>query len=170
MNNPTTAERIRYAWGESSLGHFIAAASDKGLVAFEFADRTDAAVDKLRMRFPLAAVVDGAADMAPTVATLSHLVDYPDEASDIPLDLRGSDYEKRVWDLLREIPAGTTASYGDIAARMGTRDAREVTAAIAANGIAILVPCHRVVKKDGSLSGFRWGTKRKRALLDRERP
>lgn len=169
MNDSTTAERIRYAWGESSLGNFVAAASDKGLVAFEFADRSAAAADSLQARFPLATVVEDAAGMAPTVAALSHLVDHPGDAPGIPLDLRGSDYERRVWNLLREIPAGTTVSYGEIAARMGTRDARDVTAAIAVNGIAILVPCHRVIKKDGSLSGFRWGSRRKRALLDRER-
>jgi AraC family transcriptional regulator of adaptative response/methylated-DNA-[protein]-cysteine methyltransferase len=160
---------IRYACGESSLGDFIAASSRDGLVAFEFADR-GGALGKLRERFPQSVLSEDVAGMADTVAALSRLVDHPYESSDLPLDLRGSDYEKRVWSLLREIPAGTTASYGDIAARTGTRDARDVTTAIAANGIAILVPCHRVVKKDGSLSGYRWGARRKRALLDRERP
>jgi len=86
----------------------------------------------------------------------------------IELDMRGSDFQKRVWNLLRAIPAGTTVSYGDIAARMGTRDAREVASAIASNRIAILVPCHRVIKKDGSISGYRWGVGRKRVLLERE--
>lgn len=159
---------IRYAWGESSLGDFIAALSRGGLVAFEFADR-GSALDRLRERLPQAALREDTAGLGATVAALSRLVDHPDEATDIPLDPRGSDYEKRVWTLLREIPAGTTVSYGDIAAKMGTRDARDVTTAIAANGIAILVPCHRVLKKDGSLSGYRWGARRKRALLERER-
>ncbi|MBN9089354.1 MAG: methylated-DNA--[protein]-cysteine S-methyltransferase [Reyranella sp.] len=162
------SDDIRYAWGESTLGAFIAAQSMDGLVAFEFADR-GSPLDRLRERLPQSTLREDAAGLAAIVAALSRLVDRPDEASDIALDPRGSDYEKRVWSLLREIPAGTTVSYGEIAARMGTRDARDVTAAIAANGIAILVPCHRVLKKDGSLSGYRWGARRKRALLERER-
>jgi AraC family transcriptional regulator of adaptative response/methylated-DNA-[protein]-cysteine methyltransferase len=162
------SDDIHYAWGESSLGDFIAAQSPDGLVAFEFAER-GAALERLRERFPSSVLSEGADGMAATVTALARLVDHPDEAADIPLDPRGSDYEKRVWSLLREIPAGTTTSYGEIASRMGTRDARDVTAAIAANGIAILVPCHRVLKKDGALSGYRWGARRKRALLDRER-
>jgi AraC family transcriptional regulator of adaptative response/methylated-DNA-[protein]-cysteine methyltransferase len=100
---------------------------------------------------------------------LAHIVDHPHEQSDIPLDLRGSDFQKRVWSLLRTVPAGSTITYGDLAAQLGTRDAREVGEALAANRIAILVPCHRVIKKDGSISGYRWGVRRKRALLGRER-
>jgi len=87
----------------------------------------------------------------------------------IVLDMRGSDYQKQVWSMLREIPAGETTNYGSLAAKLGTRDAREVTEAIGSNAIAILVPCHRVIKKDGSTSGYRWGVRRKRALLERER-
>ena len=162
------SDDIRYAWGESSLGDFIAAQSQDGLVAFEFGDR-GAALDRLRQRFPQSALSEDANGMADAIAALSRLVDHPREGADIALDLRGSDYEKQVWNLLREIPAGTTTSYGEIAGRMGTRDARDVTAAIAANGIAILVPCHRVLRKDGSLSGYRWGARRKGALLERER-
>jgi AraC family transcriptional regulator of adaptative response/methylated-DNA-[protein]-cysteine methyltransferase len=169
MNDPVTSDTIRFAWGGSSLGDFIAASSDDGLVAFEFVDRSGGTLDKLRQRFPLSVVVEDIAGMSRTVTALSRQVDHPHETSGIALDLRGSDYEKRVWSLLREIPAGTTVGYGDIAAKMGTRDARDVTTAVAANGIAILVPCHRVVRKDGSLSGYRWGPQRKRALLDRER-
>jgi AraC family transcriptional regulator of adaptative response/methylated-DNA-[protein]-cysteine methyltransferase len=161
-------DTIRYAWGESTLGDFIAAQGTDGLVAFEFANR-DRALDRLRERFPQSDLSEDTTGLAPTIAALARLVDHPSEAADIAIDLRGSDYDKRVWTLLQEIPAGTTVSYGDIAAKMGTRDARDVTTAIAANGIAILVPCHRVLKKDGSLSGYRWGSRRKRALLDRER-
>jgi AraC family transcriptional regulator of adaptative response/methylated-DNA-[protein]-cysteine methyltransferase len=87
----------------------------------------------------------------------------------IALDPRGDDYQKTVWSIVQEIPAGETTTYGALAAKLGSRDARDVTAAIAANAIALLIPCHRVVKKDGSLSGYRWGTKRKRTLLERER-
>jgi AraC family transcriptional regulator of adaptative response/methylated-DNA-[protein]-cysteine methyltransferase len=161
---------IRYAWGKSSLGDFIAAMSDRGLVAFEFARRGRDAVSALQERFPNVVIAEDAAGLAHTVAALARVVDHPDQDPGIPLDIRGSDYEKRVWEILRETPAGTTTSYGAIAAKMGApRDARDATAAIAANTLAILIPCHRVVKKDGSLSGYRWGQKRKRELLARER-
>jgi AraC family transcriptional regulator of adaptative response/methylated-DNA-[protein]-cysteine methyltransferase len=169
MSDLSSFEYIRYAWGTSSLGEFISAWGDDGLVAFEFADRDSKALENLRNSFPMSAVVEDIAGLALENAKLAHLVDHPGEDPGIPIDLRGTEFEKRVWGLLREIPAGTTVSYGDIAAKMGTRDAREVTAAIASNHIAILVPCHRVIKKDGSLSGYRWGVTRKRALLDRER-
>jgi AraC family transcriptional regulator, regulatory protein of adaptative response / methylated-DNA-[protein]-cysteine methyltransferase len=165
----TLSDNIRYAWGKSSLGDFISAWSDQGLVVFEFADHGGSALETLRNAFPSAAVAEDVAGLASATAKLAQLVDHPGEDPGIALDLRGSEYEKRVWSLLREIPAGKTVSYGDIAARLGTRDARDVTTAIAANHIAILIPCHRVVKKDGSLSGYRWGAKRKRTLLERER-
>lgn len=161
---------LLYAWGKSSLGDFIAAKSSHGLVAFEFATPGGYAVEKLQERFPNTVITEHPVEMAETIAALARLVDHPDEDPGIPLDLRGTDYQKKVWDILRDIPVGTTTNYGAIAAEMGTpRDARDVTAAIAANTLAILVPCHRVVKKDGSLSGYRWGAKRKRELLDRER-
>jgi len=160
---------IRYAHGQSSLGDFIIAQSERGLVAFEFTRVGIDTVATLRQRFPDASMVQDAESLAATVAALARVVDEPDHDPALPLDLRGSDYETKVWALLREISAGSTVSYGEIAARMGTpRDARDATAAIAANPIAILVPCHRVVKKDGSLSGYRWGQKRKRELLARE--
>lgn len=158
-----------YAWGKSSLGDFIAVESNRGLVAFEFAEPEDNVLDKLQARLPDAALTEHPAAMAETIAALARVVDHPSEDPGIPLDIRGTDYEKKVWDLLRQIPPGTTTSYGTIAAQMGTRDARDVTTAIAANTLAILIPCHRVVKKDGSLSGYRWGSKRKRTLLARER-
>lgn len=161
-------ERIRYAWGHSSLGDFVVAASDVGLVAFEFASQGHEAVDALRAHFPDTMIEQDETGLADTVAKLSELVDHPDRDPAIPLDIRGTAYQRQVWSILREIPAGTTTNYGAIAAKMGTRDPRDVTEAIASNTIAILIPCHRVVKKDGSLSGYRWGFKRKRELLARE--
>ncbi|MEI5678654.1 MULTISPECIES: methylated-DNA--[protein]-cysteine S-methyltransferase [unclassified Mesorhizobium] len=158
---------IRYAWGQSSLGDFIAARSERGLVMFEFSDRRAASLDALRERFADADLVEDW--LADTVTKLADLIDHPEQDIDLPLDLRGSDYEQRVWEALRAIPAGKTTSYGDIAAKLSNpREAREVAEACAANTVAILVPCHRVVKKDGSLSGYRWGFQRKRALLSRE--
>jgi AraC family transcriptional regulator of adaptative response/methylated-DNA-[protein]-cysteine methyltransferase len=163
------SETIRYARGQSSLGPFIAACSDRGLVAFEFADPAAASPDVLRTRFPAAQIVEDVAAMAATVERLATVVEHPERDPGLALDLRGTEYEMRVWNALREIPAGRTATYGDIAARLGAlRETREVGEACAANTIAILVPCHRVVKKDGALAGYRWGYKRKRALLARE--
>ncbi len=162
-------ERIRYAWGQSSLGNFVAAMSGRGLVAFEFTNRGDKAVDAIRARFPDAKVELDDAGLSELVEKLADVAEHPDHDPGIALDIRGPEYEQKVWDIVRGIPAGTTTNYGAIAARVGTpRDARDVTAAIASNTIATLIPCHRVVKKDGSLSGYRWGSKRKRELLQRE--
>jgi AraC family transcriptional regulator of adaptative response/methylated-DNA-[protein]-cysteine methyltransferase len=162
-------EQIRYAWGHSSLGDFIAAVSARGLVAFEFADHRSAGLEALGVRLAGAALEEDQTGLSNLLDKLENLVDRPDTDPGIKLDPRGSDYQKLVWSLLREIPVGETTNYGALAAKLGTRDARDVTEAIASNAIAILIPCHRVVKKDGSLSGYRWGFKRKRALLDRER-
>lgn len=163
------SERIRYAWGESSLGDFMVATSEEGVVAFEFAQGGAAALDALRARFPGAELESDEPGLAELVEKLAAAIERPDLDPCIPLDFRGSDYQKQVWTILRGIPAGQTTTYGAIAAAMGSpRDARDVTDAIASNPIAILVPCHRVVKKDGSMSGYRWGPKRKRMLLARE--
>ncbi len=161
-------EHTRYAWGASSLGDFFAAQSDAGLVAFEFGDRGLAVPSALQSRFPETQIAYDANGLADMVKKLSWLIDHPDQDPGIALDMRGSAYQQQVWTLLREIPAGETTSYGALAAKLGTRDARDVTEAIGSNAIAILVPCHRVVKKDGSISGYRWGVRRKRILLERE--
>jgi AraC family transcriptional regulator, regulatory protein of adaptative response / methylated-DNA-[protein]-cysteine methyltransferase len=161
-------EQIRYAWGKSSLGDFIAAVSDVGLLAFEFGETRKAMLSALESRLPDASIVNDQDALAGTVAELKRIVDHPGEDSGIVLDIRGSDYQKHVWTMLREIPRGETTSYGALAAKLGTRDARDVTEAIGSNTIAILIPCHRVIKKDGSISGCRWGVRRKRSLLERE--
>ncbi|HLI12210.1 MAG TPA: methylated-DNA--[protein]-cysteine S-methyltransferase [Alphaproteobacteria bacterium] len=163
------SEHIRYAWGESSLGDFIAAASDRGLVAFEFAGAHAPALKALRERFPDAILDEDEGGLASMTKALAALIEHPERRPELALDMRGSAYEKRVWAALREIPAGRTITYGEIAEKLGApREAREVAEACAANAIAILIPCHRVVKKDGSLAGYRWGFQRKRALLARE--
>jgi AraC family transcriptional regulator, regulatory protein of adaptative response / methylated-DNA-[protein]-cysteine methyltransferase len=161
-------EHIRYAFGQSSLGEFIAGRSERGLVVFEFSDGQGKSIERLKARFPDAMVVEDRVALQDTLALLSDTVDHPERQPDIPLDPRGSDFEMRVWEILRRIPAGETTYYGAVAAELGTRDARETTEAIASNPIAILIPCHRVIKKDGSLSGYRAGVRRKRALLSRE--
>lgn len=163
------SEQITYAWGASSLGEFIAAASRSGLVAFEFADDRERALATIRQRLPHAIIREDSRELAGLIGSLSRAIDDPRTDPAIPLDPRGGDYEREVWRMLRDIPAGETTTYGALAAKLGTRDARDVTAAIAANGIAILIPCHRVIRKDGSLAGYRWGYRRKRMLLERER-
>jgi AraC family transcriptional regulator of adaptative response/methylated-DNA-[protein]-cysteine methyltransferase len=161
-------EHIRYAFGQSSLGEFIAARSEQGLVVFEFSDQQSRRVEQLRARFPDAVVKEDREALNDTLALLSDIVDHPERPCLVPLDIRGTDFQRRVWEILRRIPAGETTNYGAVAAELGARDARDATEAIASNPIAILIPCHRVIKKDGSLSGYRGGVKRKRALLSRE--
>lgn len=156
---------IRYAFGDSSLGPFVAALSERGLAFVAF----DAGLAELEARFPDAEIGEDQAALGETIGKLVAVIDHPESDADLPLDLQGSDFECRVWNVLREIPAGTTTTYGEIAARLGLpRQAREVGEACAANRLAVVVPCHRVVKKDGSISGYRWGVRRKRKLLERE--
>ena len=125
--------------------------------------------DALRVRFPEADVIDSQEGLSDFLERVNRAIEEPGFDPAVPLDLRGTPYEVEVWSMLRAIPVGETTNYGALAARLGTRDARDVTEAIACNPIAVLVPCHRVIKKDGSISGYRWGVKRKRELLARER-
>ncbi len=162
------SEIIRFAWGTSSLGNFIVAMSEKGLVALEFNSHHAAMEDALRVRFPDAEVIDGQTNLTDVLEKVVRAIEKPGFYPGLPLDFRGTPYEVKVWKMLQAIPAGVTTNYGALAAALGTRDARNVTEAIANNPIAVLVPCHRVIKKDGSISGYRWGVKRKRALLARE--
>ncbi|MGE7469822.1 methylated-DNA--[protein]-cysteine S-methyltransferase [Bosea sp. NPDC003192] len=161
-------EIIRFAWGISSLGDFMVAISDKGIVAVEFSSDHAAIESALEARFPDAVLEHSQEGLTEVATTVAGVIDDPASVCDLPLDLRGTAYEVKVWQMLREIPTGQTTSYGALAARLGTRDSRDVTQAIANNAVAILVPCHRVIKKDGSISGYRWGVRRKRALLARE--
>jgi|SRR5690242_19252954 AraC family transcriptional regulator, regulatory protein of adaptative response / methylated-DNA-[protein]-cysteine methyltransferase len=161
-------EIIRFAWGSSSLGDFIVAMSYKGLVAVEFGSCRFAMEDALRSRFPTAGLVLSQDDLTEVLQRVERAIEEPNFDPGVPLDLRGTSYEVSVWSMLRAIPAGETTNYGALAAKLGTRDARELTEAIARNPIAVLVPCHRVIKKDGSISGYRWNVRRKRELLARE--
>jgi len=166
---PKMREIIRYAWGICSLGDFMVAVSGKGLVAVGFGLHRVGVEEALRVRFPECDLTSGQDELTDILKTVTRAIEEPGFDPAIPLDLRGTPYEVRVWAMLRAIPVGETTNYGALAARLGTRDAREVTEAIARNPIAVLVPCHRVIKKDGSISGYRWGFKRKRELLMRER-
>jgi AraC family transcriptional regulator, regulatory protein of adaptative response / methylated-DNA-[protein]-cysteine methyltransferase len=161
-------EITRFAWGISSLGNFIVAMSDKGLVALEFSSNRSATEDALSVRFAETDVIDSQQGLTDVLEKVSRAIEEPGFDPAVPLDLRGTPYEVEVWSMLRAIPVGETTNYGALAAKLGTRDARDVTEAIACNPIAVLVPCHRVIKKDGSISGYRWGVRRKRELLARE--
>lgn len=163
------ATTLRHAKGESALGPFVAAVSGQGLAMLEFGELTPAIRAGLAARFLGATLVEDPAALDGLIDRLADLIARPRNDHEILLDLRGTEFELRVWEALRGIPAGKTAGYGEIAAQLGTpRLAREVAKACAANMLAVVVPCHRVVKKDGSISGYRWGFRRKRELLARE--
>lgn len=160
---------IRFAVGECSLGSILVARSAKGVCAISLGDDPDALVRELQDRFPRAELVGGDADFEGLVARVVGFVEAPGLGPDLPLDVRGTAFQRRVWRVLCEIPAGATASYAEIAARIGAPKAvRAVAAACAANTLAVAIPCHRVVRTGGALSGYRWGVERKHLLLERE--
>jgi AraC family transcriptional regulator of adaptative response/methylated-DNA-[protein]-cysteine methyltransferase len=163
------AARIRFAVGECSLGAILVAQSAKGVCAILLGEEPDALVRDLQDRFPKAEFVGGDDAFEATVAAVVGLVEEPRLGLDLPLDIRGTAFQQRVWQALRTIPAGETASYAEIARRIGSPAAvRAVAGACAANALAVAIPCHRVVRTDGDLSGYRWGVERKRDLLARE--
>jgi AraC family transcriptional regulator, regulatory protein of adaptative response / methylated-DNA-[protein]-cysteine methyltransferase len=160
---------IRFAIGETSLGAILVAASETGLCAILMGDDPDALARDLQDRFPNATLVGGEAEFESIVAKVVGLVEAPGLGLDLPLDVRGTAFQQRVWQALTELPAGSTASYADVARAIGAPGAvRAVAQACGANALAVAIPCHRVVRTDGALSGYRWGVERKRALLDRE--
>ena len=163
-------EAIRHAIGQCSLGHVLVAATERGVCAILLGDDPAALRDDLRGRFPRAALAEGDAAFGAWLAQVVALVDHPGGALSLPLDIRGTAFQRRVWEVLRAIPAGTTLTYTDVAARLGQPSAvRAVAGACAANKLAVAVPCHRVLAATGALAGYRWGVDRKRALLARER-
>jgi AraC family transcriptional regulator of adaptative response/methylated-DNA-[protein]-cysteine methyltransferase len=160
---------IRFAVGECSLGAILVAQSERGVCAILFGDDPDALARDLQDRFPRANLIGGDGAFEQLVATVVGFVEAPALGLDLPLDVRGTAFQQRVWQALRDIPAGVTASYSEIARRIGSPNAvRAVAGACAANMLAVAIPCHRVVRNDGGLSGYRWGVERKRALLARE--
>ena len=162
-------ETIRYAIAKCSLGRALVAGSDKGIAAILLGDDTAALKRELQSRFANAELIGGDKSFAKLVASAVAFVDAPAARCDLPLDMRGTAFQHRVWAALRDIAPGSTSTYAEIAARIGRPKAvRAVAAACAANQVAIAIPCHRVIRQDGSLAGYRWGTKRKAALLKRE--
>ena len=162
-------EEIRFAVGETSLGAILVASSKKGVASILLGTDPDMLVRNLQDRFPKARLIGADGDYEALVATVVGFVEAPNLGLDLPLDVRGTAFQQRVWQALQEIPVGQTVSYAEVARRIGSPKAvRAVAGACAANNLAVAIPCHRVVRNDGSLSGYAWGVERKRVLLDRE--
>jgi AraC family transcriptional regulator of adaptative response/methylated-DNA-[protein]-cysteine methyltransferase len=164
-----TDRGIRFVVGRSSLGLVLVARSDAGITAVLIGDDGEELRRDLQDRFPNTDLADGDAELQGVAAQVIAAIESPARTLDLPLDLRGTEFQRRVWQALRRIPVGSTATYTEIAMRLGLpKSARAVAQACAANALAVLIPCHRVVRSDGELAGYRWGIERKRALLDRE--
>jgi AraC family transcriptional regulator, regulatory protein of adaptative response / methylated-DNA-[protein]-cysteine methyltransferase len=160
---------IRFAVGECSLGSILVATSERGVCAILLGDDPEELTHDLQGRFPRANLIGGDAGFEQLVAKVVGFVEAPTLGLDLPLDVRGTAFQQRVWQALLNIPAGSTATYTDIAKQIGLpTSARAVAQACGANALAVAIPCHRVVRTDGALSGYRWGVERKRTLLKRE--
>jgi AraC family transcriptional regulator of adaptative response/methylated-DNA-[protein]-cysteine methyltransferase len=164
-----TNTTIKFAIGECSLGAILVASSEHGVCAIFLDNDPEKLVQDLQDAFPNAQLIGANQEYETLVTRVVGFVEAPSLGLDLPLDIRGTAFQQRVWQALRAIPAGTTVSYSDIAQLIGSPKAvRAVAGACAANTIAVAIPCHRVVRNDGALSGYRWGVERKRALLDLE--
>lgn len=163
-------ERVRWTIAGSTLGHVLVAATDRGICAIELADTPEMLRERLAGLFPNAELAGDDPGFALLVGEVIGLVETPMRAVDLPLDLHGTAFQHRVWKALREIPAGATASYAEVARAIGSpQGARAVARACAANPVAVAVPCHRVTRGDGATGGYRWGAERKKELLEREK-
>lgn len=165
----TAISTLGFTIGNCSLGKLLLAASEQGICALLLGDDDQALRNELHVYFPLATISPTDASITSWLAQVIELIDKPKGKLHLPLHLRGTAFQQRVWQALQEIPAGKTLSYTELAAKIGQpKAARAVASACANNNIAVLIPCHRVVRGDGSLSGYRWGVERKRQLLERE--
>ena len=163
-------QSIGYDIVDSALGRVLVAATERGICNVRIGDDAAALESGLRQEFPYAVIVFDPRRLAPFVEALSRIIDGRSSGRELPLDVRGSRFQQRVWDAIRRIPPGRTRSYTEIARELGApRAARAVGSACGANPVAVVIPCHRVVGKGGALCGYRWGVERKRALLLRER-
>jgi AraC family transcriptional regulator of adaptative response/methylated-DNA-[protein]-cysteine methyltransferase len=162
-------EEIKFAVGQTSLGAILVASTQKGVAAILLGDDPDELVRNLQDRFPKAQLIGADRDYEMLVAQVVGFVEAPRIGLNLPLDVRGTAFQERVWKALQEVPAGATVSYAEIARRIGApKSIRAVAGACAANKLAVAIPCHRVVRNNGSLSGYAWGVDRKRALIDHE--
>jgi AraC family transcriptional regulator of adaptative response/methylated-DNA-[protein]-cysteine methyltransferase len=162
-------QQILFSTAECVLGVVLVATSERGVCAILLGDEAGMLARKLQEAFPQARLREADAELGPLVAKVADFVAHPAMGLDMPLDVRGSEFQLRVWRGLQEIPAGSTETYGDVAERIGAPGfAKDVGEACAANVLAVAIPCHRVTRKDGGLAGYRWGVWRKRALLRSE--
>ncbi len=169
FKNGGNSETILYSVGKCSFGSILVARSEKGICAILIHDDNKPLLADLQKRFPKATLVEDQSDFKHWLTQVIHFVETPKNGLELPLDIRGTIFQQRVWQILQKIPLGTTASYTDIATKLGDPKAvRAVARACAANPIALLVPCHRVVRSDGGISGYRWGVENKRTLIARE--
>ena len=170
VQNGGKGVQILFAIGESSLGSVLVASSTKGVCAMLLGDTPEAVLVDLQDRFPNADLVGNDADYEALIGQVIRFVDDPRYGLNLPLDIQGTAFQQRVWEALRNIPVGKTASYGEIANTIGApKSFRAVAQACGANSIAVAIPCHRVVRSDGGLSGYRWGVERKREILENEK-
>lgn len=166
----STGTTLRVGQGQCSLGGVLVASSDRGVCAILLGDDPRALRDDLARRFPDATITDAGEGFSTVVSAVLAMLDQPERGLDLPLDLRGTPFQRRVWEALQAIPPGATTTYAALADRLGKPSAsRAVAGACAANPLAVIVPCHRVIRADGKLAGYFWGIERKAALLERER-
>ncbi|HEV8693753.1 MAG TPA: methylated-DNA--[protein]-cysteine S-methyltransferase [Lysobacter sp.] len=162
-------QEILFSTGECVLGMMLVAKSERGVCAILLGDDAVAPGRDLQQRFPQARLREAGVEFEPLLSKVAGFLAASARGLDVPLDMQGTPFQKQVWSALREIPAGSTETYAEVARRIGApQDAKEVGEACAANALAVAIPCHRVVRKDGGLGGYRWGVERKRALLRRE--
>jgi AraC family transcriptional regulator, regulatory protein of adaptative response / methylated-DNA-[protein]-cysteine methyltransferase len=160
---------IRYATADTSLGRVLVAATELGICSIELGDSSEGLIGRLVERFPNAELAGDDPDFADRLKAVVELVDRPGIGLDLPLDIRGTAFQRQVWEVLRAIPIGSTATYSEVARKIGRPSAtRAVARACASNELAVVIPCHRVIRGDGGLGGYRWGIERKQALLDVE--
>lgn len=161
---------IRHAEARSFLGLILVGVTERGVCSIEFGTDRDALIQALRDRFPNASIEDGGEELGALVQEVVAFIDSPQQGFDVPLDIQGTAFQQRVWKELRDIPCGETRTYTEIAEALGApRSVRAVATACAANLLAVVVPCHRVIRKSGALAGYRWGLELKKALLEREK-
>lgn len=169
FKNGGRAQQIRFAVGQCSLGAILVAATRRGVCAISLGDAPEPLLHELERQFPGAELIGGDREFEGWVAQVVALVEQPSREHQLPLDIRGTAFQERVWKALRDVAPGRPISYAELAERIGARGAvRAVASACAANRLAVAIPCHRVVRRDGSSSGYRWGIARKRQLLERE--
>lgn len=161
---------IHYASGTTFLGTILAAFTDKGVCSIEFGESEDALVQSLTARFDQADIQPGGRDLKKQIARISDFIRSPEKRLDLPLDIQGTAFQQQVWQALKDIPAGETRTYSEVAESLGIPGSvRAVATACARNRLAVVVPCHRVLRKDGSLGGYYWGLEKKTALLENEK-